>query len=138
MKERKNERKVMIYIFIVSIISLLIASYIEFNKAFSVDSCFKEMGGCAIVDASAFSDFGGLPVSIIGILGFLLLTLVSFIQIKKPNEKRGKIIFLLVAAMSIFSLYLIFAQFFIINAVCRYCLIVDFLTLSMFAALFLR
>ena len=127
----------MLYIFIISILCFFVASYIELNKHFAIDSCFTGVSGCAIVDRSSFSDFAGLPVSILGILGFLALALLSFIQYKNPSKKRKKIIFTLITIMSLFALYLIFAQLFLIKAICKYCLIVDFLTLTMLVAIVL-
>lgn len=126
----------MLYIFIVSLICFGISGYIELNKHFAIDSCFKAVSGCAIVDRSSFSDFAGLPVSILGILSFLILSILSFLQFKKPNQKRKKLITGLITLISLFAIYLIIAQVFFINAFCKYCLIVDFLILSMLAALF--
>ncbi|MEM1534989.1 MAG: vitamin K epoxide reductase family protein [Candidatus Pacearchaeota archaeon] len=133
MEAKKRKKIVLAYILIVSIISLVISAYIEINKLKPADSCFVS-GGCAIVDASAFSDIAGMPLSILGILAFLILALLSAAQIKNPSNTKDKAIFFLLVAMSLFSLYLIFLQFFVIKAVCRYCFIIDLLTLSMAVA----
>lgn len=133
-KANKIEKAVLIYILVISVINLFVASYIEINKVLAIDSCFKGMAGCAVVDASAFSDIAGLPLSIIGILAFLVIAILALAQIKKPSEKRKKLLGLLILLAAIFSLYLIFLQAFIIKAFCRYCLFVDLLTLSMFFA----
>lgn len=132
-----KERKIMLYIIIISFLCFVIASYIEINKYFAIDSCFTSISGCAIVDRSSFSDFAGLAISVIGIVGFLTLSLLSFIQYKNPNKTRKKIIFTLIVIMSLFALYLIFAQLFLIKAICKYCLVVDFLTLTMLVAILL-
>jgi len=131
-KIKTTERIVLIYIFVISIVNLLIASYIELNKAFTVDPCFREMAGCAIVDASAFSDIAGLPLTIIGIFAFFMIALLSFSQIKNPTTKKKRIMFFILLAATLFSVYLILAQVFIIKAICKYCLVIDLLTISMF------
>jgi len=131
MKE-KFGKGILYYVCIVSIINLLISLYIEINKAYRFDSCFREMAGCAIVDASSFSSIAGMPLTIIGMLCFIFLALLSFLQIKKNNKITKNALFFILLFMAIFSLYLLYLQFFVIKEMCRYCLIVDFLTLSMF------
>ncbi len=132
--EEKLRKGILYYIIIVSLINFLISFYIEINRNFRFDSCFKGMAGCAIVDASSFSSIVGLPLTIIGMLCFIFLILLGSLQIKKENKTIKNITFLILLFMAIFSLYLLYLQFFVIKEICRYCLIVDVLTLSMFVA----
>lgn len=125
-------RWILYYVTAISIINFLISFYIELNRVFRFDSCFKGMAACAVVDASSFSSFVGLPLTILGMLCFIFLALLGILQTKKKTNLIKNITLLLLFFMALFSLYLLYLQFFVIKEVCRYCLIVDFLTLSMF------
>lgn len=140
-KESKMRKAILFYILVVSIISLFIAVYIELNKTYRFDPCFQEMVGCAIVTASSFSQIVGIPLSIIGIIAYIILIFLCLIHIKKNDETSKKVLFVFLLAMFLFSLYLIYAQVFVIHSICKYCLVVDLLTISMFftyLSIFLR
>lgn len=79
--------------------------------------------GCEIVTSSKYSVMLGMPIALMGALyyaGLLILTILFF--------DTGRTIFLKAAAYSTAlgfaaSLYFVYLQFFIIKALCLYCLL---------------
>lgn len=80
------------------------------------------LGQCEAVLNSAYSSLWGIPVAIFGALFyFFVLAVVFFAWETGKNKITG---FLLVASFLAFlaSLYFVYLQFFVIHALCWYCL----------------
>ncbi len=80
------------------------------------------IGGCEQVTTSVYSKIFGIPVAYTGVAYYLavLVLLVLFFDLKKPLFVKG--IFALTTTGFLFSLYFTFLQFFVIKAICPYCL----------------
>lgn len=80
------------------------------------------IGGCEKVTTSEYADIFGIPVAYTGALYYvaLLVLLLLFIDFKKVIFVKG--IFALTTIGFLFSLYFTFLQFFVIKAICPYCL----------------
>lgn len=83
--------------------------------------CF-EGGGCDTVTTSVYSAIFGIPVALLGALYYLttLVTTLLYIDIKKP-------IFLTIATWLVrvgfvMTLWFVYAQLFVIHAICLYCM----------------
>lgn len=131
------KKSIALYICIASFIAMILSIYITINQFSPIDSCFQA-GGCAIVDASRFSRINIIPLSIVGIFIFIFIFLLLLWQMKKPTKNKENIISVVLILTSFFALYLIYLQFFVINAICQYCLIIDFLVLTMLIAWLFR
>lgn len=79
-------------------------------------------GGCEKVTTSEYSTILGVPVAYTGFLYYLavLVLLVLFVDLKKELFVKG--LFALTTVGFLFSLYFTFLQFFVIKAICPYCL----------------
>jgi uncharacterized membrane protein len=77
--------------------------------------------GCLEVLGSSYSKIAGLPVAFLGVLGyfvtFALATLAGF-----GSKRAPKLFNLTVAVMFAMTLWLLYAQAFLLHAFCRYCL----------------
>ena len=80
------------------------------------------IGGCEKVTTSVYSYIFGIPVAYTGVLYYIsiLVLLILFLDFKRPIVVKG--IFILTTVGFLFSLYFTFLQFFIIKAICPYCL----------------
>lgn len=78
--------------------------------------------GCETVTTSEYSKIMGVPVAYTGVLYYIsiLILLVLFLDLKKTILVKG--IFSLTTVGFLFSLYFTFLQFFVIKALCPYCL----------------
>lgn len=77
--------------------------------------------GCAQVDASPYSTLLGVPVAFLGVLGYgLILVLVLR---PNPSPRRRLALHLTAVAGFSFTLYLVYLQLWVIQAVCPYCLV---------------
>ena len=122
--------KILLIIFIISLISsIIILSTVYGNSSFC-----EPNGGCNSVQNSKYGYLFGISNSIYGIFIFLTLSIITFSQIKKPTKNKQLLIKYAVTIGFIIAIYFIFLQIFILKALCRYCLVIDF---SMILAFFL-
>ncbi len=119
-----------------SIIGLLISIYsFLHNQGFAPgEFCtLSDTVNCDIVNKGPFSQIFGVPVSLIGVIGYLFLAIASCMKIREPQD-RGITTFLLLASFSglLFSLYLSSLEAFILHAWCVLCLSSQLLILAIF------
>jgi len=80
-------------------------------------------GGCSTVNASKYSEVYGIPLGAIGLVGYAAIFLVLWLEKRHPLLKEyGN---LLAMGMGfggfIYSIYLTYLEFYVIHAVCPFC-----------------
>jgi uncharacterized membrane protein len=94
-------------------------------------------GGCETVQQSSYAELAGIPVALLGLLGYAAI--FAFVVWDTPNARLGAAALAVVGLA--FSVYLIVLQLFVIDAVCVWCLANDVLiapALAVLTALRLR
>ena len=81
--------------------------------------------GCDVVQHSSYASTFGIKNSHYGSIIFGLTLLLILSHIKKPEEYKKKITHTVIILSSLIALYFIYLQQFVLNAYCKYCLVVD-------------
>jgi uncharacterized membrane protein len=114
----------LIWIFIAINIVLSFISYIAIttNDAFCIIK-----SDCSEVQKSKYGEIFGIKVSILGTISFLLLLLIYAFALRQKQIYP----FFILANLggSIFALWFIYLQFFVLSRICSSCMIIDGLTL---------
>jgi uncharacterized membrane protein len=109
---------------ILSLIGFFIASYLWAHNAGLMGQIVCGVGDCATVQSSAYARIGPVPVSAIGVLGYLALMGLSFAGVQR-SYRHSRLIggLLLVGSFGgvLFSAYLTYLEAAVINAWCQYC-----------------
>lgn len=103
---------------------LSIYSYLQHTGVASSTICtINETFNCDIVNRGPYGTFMGLPVSLIGVIGYGLLVAGFAEKLRKPAEKELTR-FLLMASLAglLFALYLTGIEMFVLHAYCVICL----------------
>lgn len=97
---------------------LTIAHYTQFTLPCSITN------GCDLVTTSAYSAIFGIPVALLGALYYASILLAMYIAaIELKNERAIKIIAVSTTLGFLFSLWFVYAQLFLIHAICQYCML---------------
>jgi uncharacterized membrane protein len=109
-----------------SIIGLSDSIYLTWIKlTHNEASCIIGVGDCFSVNTSKWSEWNGIPIALIGAIGFLAILLIllleSRLQVIKSNAPL--IIFGITLVGVAYSAFLTYLEFFVIKALCPYCLI---------------
>ncbi len=75
--------------------------------------------GCDVVRESRYSSIGGIPISLLGVLGYAAMAAAAVSPLGR--RARWNLLFLLSAAAVGFSAYLTYLELFIIEAFCSWC-----------------
>ena len=94
-------------------------------------------GSCATVQSSSYAWVGPVPVSVIGLAGYLALLVLSIAGLQPRLAASRAVSFLLFGGALtgvLFSAYLTYLEAAVINAWCRYCVASAILITIVFAA----
>ena len=109
---------------ILVVIGLLVSIYMTIYKVTSNEAMCLGSGECSTVNASRYSEVYGIPVAVVGIAGYVAILLVQWYEQRdKFFEKNGPLlIFGMALAGFLFTVYLIYVEFAILQALCPFCL----------------
>ena len=126
--------KPLFFIFIFSILGILLSGYSLYHHySTSKGICdINEKLSCDVVNRSIYSEIFGIPVALIGILGYLCLALVSYIMIKNNSNDFKDLLFLSSLLGLLFSAYLTYVEAFKLYTFCPLCLGSAFIIIIIF------
>lgn len=121
----KKEQNLLNFIIYLAIIGFFISSYALAHHDSFVSGSFCTIGSsfnCDIVNRGPYSEIYGLPVALIGIIGYFFLAAAAFMKKKWPRDK-GISFFLLLSSGGglVFSGYLTSLEAFVLKAWCLIC-----------------
>lgn len=136
----------LVFVILAMVVNLGLAFYIQAQKEQNLalipealrGDCFEDAvggGGCGAVQTSVYAVTFGFSNPHIGYAGFptlALLVALSWYALKRKKEWLRQLAPMTMAGMALgsaFSLWLLYAQFFLIHYTCIYCLWVDGLML---------
>jgi uncharacterized membrane protein len=98
---------------------LLISAYLTWvHFARVAPVCVGGSGGCETVQSSRYATVLGVPVSVLGLVGYAGLLLSAVLR----GEVGVYLGFLIALVGTLFSAYLTYLELFVIHAVCQWCL----------------
>lgn len=109
---------------LLSLTGLFVSAYLYLYKIGRIGTLACGAGGCETVQQSSWSRFAGVEVSLIGILGYAGLLVVSLAGLQPGLAQRRwptTLLLLLAAGGVAFTAYLTYLELFVIHAVCRWC-----------------
>ncbi|MBT4805209.1 vitamin K epoxide reductase family protein [Candidatus Woesearchaeota archaeon] len=132
---RKKQQRLLNFIFFLSILGIILSGYLTYIHYSTLNSpCdFSETFQCSLVNRSKYAEIFSIPVALLGIIGYSFLGFIS-LSLAKDNLltkiRKKKIINKIISAKTLLffsimalitSLYLTYAEFFIIKAICILC-----------------
>jgi uncharacterized membrane protein len=106
-----------------AISGLAISIYMFIFKVSNIDAMCLGNSGCSTVNASPYSEIYGVPVAAVGFIGFLaiIVTLILENHVSFFEENGPLLEFGMGLAGVVYSAYLTYLEFYVIHAVCPFC-----------------
>ena len=125
---------------VLAVLGVIDSAYLLIYKYSSNDRMCLGNGGCSTVNYSPYSEIYGIPVSLLGILGYLAILLVLLLEpFSKPAEEYGRMaVFGMSLVGVLFSAYLTYIEAFVIYAYCPFCVVSAILMLVLFILSIIR
>jgi uncharacterized membrane protein len=105
------------------ILGLLVSIYMTIYKVTSNNAMCLGSGDCSTVNASRYSEVNGIPVAVIGILGYLAILATLFYENRIPFFKQNGTLMIFGMALTgfLFTVWLIYVEVAILKALCPFC-----------------
>jgi len=107
-----------------TIIGLLVSIYMTIYKITSNDNMCIGSKDCSVVNQSRYSEIYGIPVAVIGALGYAAILAVLLLERNPGFFKQNGTMLLFGLSLTgfLFTLYLIFLETVLIKAYCPFCI----------------
>lgn len=127
-----NYKKIAFIFLALGIIGFFDAGYLTLKHYTHTPIGCSLVQGCERVTTSEYAVVGGVPVALLGTLYYFIIALFSGIYLKTKNKKwiRAEIIITPIGFAA--SVWFVYAQLFIIGAICLYCIGSVFISTALF------
>jgi uncharacterized membrane protein len=115
-----TERRLRRLIAVATLIGLVVAGYLTYVHYAELEPiCAGRGGGCEKVQNSSYAELAGVPVALLGLVGYALILASLWL----PGE-LGRMCAALLALIGFgFSVYLTWVELFEIDAICQWCVV---------------
>jgi uncharacterized membrane protein len=110
---------------VLSFVGAAIAGIIYYADRASIDLPCSTGGGCSLVAASRWAHIFGIPVSLLGFVGYGLLAILSVLKLTSTSEfaSKARLGMLCVAFVGVaYSWFLQYVSHVYIGAICSWCM----------------
>ncbi len=116
-------------------LGLIDAFYLTWIKIAGTKAACAGVGDCEAVNASIYSEIGGVPVAALGLAMYLLIGVLVWLEAHRPelSEWLQLLVFGLALVGLIFSGWLTYVEIAILQAICPYCVVSAMLIFAIFA-----
>jgi len=112
-----TDRRLRTAILVLSLIGIGIAGYLTYVHYEGLKVLCLSSGGCETVQASRYSKLDGVPVAVLGLVGYI--GILGSLMIR---TELGRIAGFAIALIGFgFSMYLTYRELFTIKAICQWC-----------------
>ena len=109
---------------ILTILGLLVSIYMTIFKITNNAKMCIGSHGCSVVNSSRYSEVNGIPVAVLGVVGYAAILAVLLLE-RRPGffQQNGTLLFFGLSLTGfLFTLYLIFVEVALIKAYCPFCI----------------
>ena len=105
-------------------LGMLVSAYMTVYKLTDNQTMCLGNGGCSVVNSSVFSEVYGIPVALIGFLGYSAILAVLILASRSTllGSNASLLVFGLCLTGFLFTVYLIYVEIALIRALCPFCL----------------
>jgi uncharacterized membrane protein len=101
------------------VLGIGIAGYLVYVHYANIDPVCNIAHGCHKVQTSQYAKLAGIPVALLGLLGYV--TLLGALLVPRQGEAARTVAALVALVGFGFSLYLTYRELFTIDAICQWC-----------------
>src|SRR5512135_82662 len=117
---------------ILSILGLGVAGYLTYTHFYGAPIFCGGASSCELVNNSRFAFIGPIPVSLLGLIGYVIIFALSWIPTNEDRQWPAQVIFGVALIGVMFQLYLTYIELFVLYAICYWCVASQILILIIF------
>ncbi len=117
---------------ILAVLGLGVSGYLTYTHLFGVPIYCGGTSSCGLVNSSRYAFLGPIPVSLLGLIGYLAILVLNFIPTDADRQWPAQLIFGVALIGVMFQLYLTYVELFVLYAICYWCVASQILILLIF------
>jgi uncharacterized membrane protein len=105
-------------------LGIVVAGYLVTKRFTGGSLACTRWAQCDVVNNSVYSQIYGVPISVIGLAGYLLLLALAFAALRTEGRTQRQLLLLSLALSLVgvgFSAYLTYLEVYVIEALCAWC-----------------
>ncbi len=108
---------------ILGLLGLANSAYLSWIKLAGTTAACAGIGDCETVNTSIYSQVGGLPVAVLGAVGYLSIVMVvaAILRRGRAGDDLGLVLFGLTTVGVLYSAYLTYIELAVLHAICPFC-----------------
>jgi uncharacterized membrane protein len=121
-----SERRLYAVSLFLALLGLAVSGYLSYVKLFDAPMmCIDGVFQCDAIQQSAYAELAGVPVAILGLLSYVVITALLFFQNRNTFLEENGIALLLglVFFSWLYSMYLVYVQASVLQAWCQWCVV---------------
>src|SRR6202035_279734 len=113
-----GRRALKVTMIVLTVVGLGLASYLTYVHYSGIKPACSLGGSCELVQTSAYSHLAGVPVALMGLIGYVSILLLLLL----PETETTRFATVAVTTVGFgFSAYLTYRELFSIHAICEWC-----------------
>ena len=140
MKEKHPSEPIWLVSVLLVLAGAVDSAYLAFLKFTGTVAACSNIGDCEAVNNSKYAEIGGIPLALLGLLGYLAILAFLVLETRFPSWKEGLhlSIFGFTLAGTIYSAYLTYIEIAVLHAICPYCVVSAVVMLLLFVISIMR
>jgi uncharacterized membrane protein len=140
MKEKHPSEPIWLVSVLLVLTGAVDSAYLAFLKFTGTVAACSNIGDCEAVNNSKYAEIGGIPLALLGLLGYLAILAFLVLETRFPSWKEGLhlSIFGFTLAGTIYSAYLTYIEIAVLRAICPYCVVSAVVMLLLFVISIMR
>ncbi|MCJ7569061.1 MAG: vitamin K epoxide reductase family protein [Anaerolineales bacterium] len=140
MKEKHPSEPIWLVSVLLVLTGAVDSAYLAFLKFTGTVAACSNIGDCEAVNNSKYAEIGGIPLALLGLLGYLAILAFLVLETRFPSWKEGLhlSIFGFTLAGTIYSAYLTYIEIAVLHAICPYCVVSAVVMLLLFVISIMR
>ncbi len=126
--------RVQVTVSLVTLVGVMVSAYMAYVEMTANPAVCGVIGDCNAVQQSEYASLMGIPIGVIGVIGYLMMFILNITINRVPPKYRWQFLFMLkvlVGGAAVFTIYLTFLEPFVIGAVCAWCLLSSLIVLNL-------
>ncbi len=140
MKDKFQSESIWLVSVILVMVGAIDSAYLAFLKFTGMVAACSDIGDCEAVNNSKYAEIGGIPLALLGLLGYLAILTFLVLETRFPSWRDGLHlgVFGFTLAGTIYSTYLTYIEIAVLHAICPYCVISAVVMLLLFVISIIR
>ena len=140
MKDKFQSESIWLVSVILVMVGAIDSAYLTFLKFTGMVAACSDIGDCEAVNNSKYAEIGGIPLALLGLLGYLAILAFLVLETRFPSWRDGLHlgVFGFTLAGTIYSTYLTYIEIAVLHAICPYCVVSAVVMLLLFVISIIR